>query len=505
MAAKFTNEIIDEKLKGKNIQRIGEYINSKTILKFKCLVCQHILEYSYSYMVSANFKCSKCSYRNKLCSNEIIDRELSGRNIVRLDNFDFANFNWRSDDKKWKCLVCECVWDRPARNIISLGYGCPDCYDKSIRLSNDDVDKRLLDNGILNIIRISDIVNVNTRMLWRDRRCSIHTWEGYLGNIIAGSDQCSECAINPKKFTNEVIDKRLKGRPIKRVGEYVDIFTPIEWICTNKDCNFDWSEKPNHILNRGFECPVCNETKNITNEIIDKRLATRPIRRLTNFVSSKDKMSWLCLVDGCGQPWDTSYGCVINSNTGCPRCAGVLKLTNEEVDFRIKNRSIKRLEDIDGVHNKVYWQCEVDGCNTKWAATPNNILCGKGCPKCHILNEKIISNIFINNDINFQSQKRIDKISLEETMGYRMDFYIPAKNIAIEYNGRQHYESVQFGSMSEEQSKINFVNQQIRDNYVREFCKKEFIRLIEIDGRKYARNKLIKYLEEEILPILKGS
>ena len=66
-------------------------------------------------------------------------------------------------------------------------------------------------------------------------------------------------------------------------------------------------------------------------------------------------------------------------------------------------------------------------------------------------------------------------------------FYLPDQNCFIEYNGKQHYVPVgHFGG------ELQFQKQLQRDNYVRNYCQNNNIKLIEI---KYTDNVNIKLKE----------
>lgn len=51
--------------------------------------------------------------------------------------------------------------------------------------------------------------------------------------------------------------------------------------------------------------------------------------------------------------------------------------------------------------------------------------------------ENEIRNLLLENNIEFEEQKRFDWLGKQS-----LDFYIPSKNIGIECQGRQHFESV---------------------------------------------------------------
>lgn len=57
-----------------------------------------------------------------------------------------------------------------------------------------------------------------------------------------------------KRLTNEIVDKRIEGSDVYRIGDYKGDKVFIEWKC--KKCNHIWEAMPNNIL-RGRKCPKC--------------------------------------------------------------------------------------------------------------------------------------------------------------------------------------------------------------------------------------------------------
>ena len=73
-----------------------------------------------------------------------------------------------------------------------------------------------------------------------------------------------------------------------------------------------------------------------------------------------------------------------------------------------------------------------------------------------------------------------------------VDFYLPKYNLFIEYNGKQHYEPIEyFGGQQylEEQVK--------RDNYLLEYCKNNSIDILIIDYNK-SDTEIEKCLKEKL-------
>src|SRR5699024_5581323 len=76
-----------------------------------------------------------------------------------------------------------------------------------------------------------------------------------------------------------------------------------------------------------------------------------------------------------------------------------------------------------------------------------------------------------------------------------IDFYLPDKNIAIEFHGEQHY-SIQANSIWNESYERTLKS----DEFKRKYCKKNNIKLIEINARKSSFNFLVNSIKNSILP-----
>ena len=80
------------------------------------------------------------------------------------------------------------------------------------------------------------------------------------------------------------------------------------------------------------------------------------------------------------------------------------------------------------------------------------------------------------------------------------DFYLIIDDVKwiVEYNGKQHYELTgktgrKFGG------KKGLAERQARDEWLRQYCKKKNIRLLEIDGRKYVKEKIKAEIEDKMI------
>jgi DNA-directed RNA polymerase subunit M/transcription elongation factor TFIIS len=278
-----------------------------------------------------------------------------------------------------------------------------------------------------------------------------------------------------KKLSLEEIDKRIFNinKSIKRIS--APYLGKITIICL-KD-NHIWTCRMQDIF-RGHGCPKCSNNGKLSNEILDVRLKNRNIQRIDNYINNNTKIQFKCLI--CNNILFIKPNDIL-MNHGCSYCAKVKKLSNEILDVRLKNRNIQRIDNYINNRTKIQFKCLI--CNNIWNAKPNNILDNNQiCPKCAIgKSEKNIYDLIykINKFSNFHHHKLI----IINNKKYFVDFYFENNlgvKVIIEYNGKQHYEPVNFGGISKERANINFENQQKRDDEIKKYCKENNIYLLEI-------------------------
>jgi hypothetical protein len=242
---------------------------------------------------------------------------------------------------------------------------------------------------------------------------------------------------------------------------------------------YEWEAIPNNVIRRKNCCPKCNNSIPCNNNIIDEKIKNRNIKRLGNFIKNThaSKIEWECLIDG--YKWTASVDNIFHGY-GCPKCARKIPdKSNEILDGLIVNRNLKRLGNYVNDSTKIEFECLNDG--NKWYVTPYNILRGRGCPLCSF-GKSERNCLFLIKRICIYDYIEYHKLFYIEDRRFIPDFYleINSQKIIIEYNGKQHYEPVCFNNISQEHAYSNFINQQIRDNKIRNFCLENKIHLLEI-------------------------
>ena len=75
------------------------------------------------------------------------------------------------------------------------------------------------------------------------------------------------------------------------------------------------------------------------------------------------------------------------------------------------------------------------------------------------------------------------------------DFYLPIENILIEYDGKQHYEPVNFRGCSDEQAQKTYLDSKQNDKLKNKYCVDNNIQLIRIP---YIIKNIEEYLKNYI-------
>jgi hypothetical protein len=281
-----------------------------------------------------------------------------------------------------------------------------------------------------------------------------------------------------KKLTTEEFIEKAK----QKHGEYYD-YSKVEYNGTHekvciicpKHGEF-WQTPHNHLLRNGgcIQCQHENQTYT-QNEIIDKFKQKHGGRYDYSKVEYKGISNKVCII--CpkhGEFWQTPHehirGC------GCPLCANNIKLTTEEFIKKAKQIHEEYYDyskvEYNGSHNKVCIICPKHG---EFWQTPCAHLLGCGCSLCYKISkiEKEVKKLLDILNIEYSYQKKFSWLGQQT-----LDFYLPDSNIAIECQGRQHFEPVRFGGISIEKSIDRFNKQTIRDKNKYILCKEHNVKLL---------------------------
>lgn len=151
------------------------------------------------------------------------------------------------------------------------------------------------------------------------------------------------------------------------------------------------------------------------------------------YINNKTDMTFQCNV--CLGTWETNFKSIKVHNTWCPYCSGRYNNNIEIAKQLAINRNGKCLSD-KYINNKtnMSWWC--GKCYKKWQARLDRIKSGTWCPFCReSWGERTIDKYLTDLNISFTREHILNKCGKQ-----RFDFYISSHNLAIEYDGVQHFQ-----------------------------------------------------------------
>lgn len=268
---------------------------------------------------------------------------------------------------------------------------------------------------------------------------------------------------------------------------YKNANTPVDIICPDHGV-FKMPYSAHYTLGRG--CKKCKPNKNYSESNHDKRKAEweNIIKNVwgdnkfdlseSGYVNSVSTVRIKCLEHN--KYFETKATILSRGFGGCEEC--------------IADKTKKRAREIHGptfiknatqIHGKVYDYSKVDYVNNTTAV---EIVCTQhgsffttpdihtnsmsGCPKCvSTSGEKKIQSILDAFNINhtFQYMVKID------SRRYYFDFFVSTHNIMIEFDGKQHFEPIEFFGGSK-----SFALTQERDQRKNRYCRDHNIELVRI-------------------------
>lgn len=346
----------------------------------------------------------------KLTRNDFINKA----NLIHNNKYDYSKVEYVNNSTK-VCIICPEhgeFWQTPRNHLI--GQGCPLC-NGTFKLTNQEFIEKanLIHNNKYDYSKVK-YVNNNTKV----------------------------CIICPKH------------------GEF-------------------W-QTPHHHLN-GHGCSKCRNENNgdrrrhNTEDFIRKSKSIHGEKYnydKVNYVNSYSKVCIIC--PDHGEFWQSPY--VHIQGHECPECAKIKRAKNNKHsidEFIQKSKLIhgdkydySKVEYINS-HTKVCIICPEHG--EFWQRPCCHTNLRQGCPFCNeSQSEMEIEQILCEHKILYIRQKRFDwlgKMSL--------DFYLPNYGIAIECQGKQHFESVDYFGGNE-----SLENTKERDLRKKQLCEKHNIKIL---------------------------
>jgi len=304
---------------------------------------------------------------------------------------------------------------------------------------------------------------------------------------------CPICGGKLKLTTEEFIIKAKKIHgdyyDYSKV-DYVGTFSVIIVICP---VHGEFRQIPNYHLS-GNGCPKCGKklaslkTRSTTKRFIinaNKVHNRQYIYGKTSYINAITEVTITCPT--CGDFSQLPY--VHLNGAGCPKCF------YKKISLQYRSSKEKFIKGSKKVHGYIYDYSRVDyinshteviiGCKKHgwFSQIPSSHLAGRGCPDCQkSKGELSIIKLLDSKKIKYTKQKTFkDCINPKTKWKLKFDFELPEYKILIEYNGRQHYEKINYWH----QGKGSLKNLRYRDQIKKDYAISHGYKFIVI---KYTEN-----------------
>lgn len=486
-----------------------EYINSTTKMLWECSE-GHQWKALVGSIKNSKTWCPECAKIKN------IERCIKAKLCI----LDCQNF---ADSKDGKCLSEEYIdaktpmlWECSeghqwyARfSDIKRNHWCQKCYENESYDSLEVCQQFATEKG--GKCLSEEYKNCYSKMLWQ---CSEgHQWKARFTHINHGT-WCPECAkikflekthiikgkevvpIHTIKYCQELAEER-GGKCLE--DEYINMKTPMRWECSK---GHQWKARFGNIKTRCTWCPECNKNINIA-RLLEKKRTIKDCQEIAlqkegkclekEYIGNKTKMKWKCKYNHI---FEMKYNSV-QQGQWCPKCAKNQRIIYSVKDCQAiaKERGGKCLEkQYISVETYMLWECSK---GHRWSAIFNQIKNTQTwCPYCSSYRSESLVREFM----EIMTDEKFIKCRPKWLNGLELDCYNAKLKIAVEYNGKQHYEHIKFFHKTEEK----FIAQIERDIKKRSILKKKGIELIIVPYIYDYRDpsKLGKFLETELLKIL---
>ena len=492
-----------------------EYKNNNAALQWQCS-CGKIFEKSWNKFKQGSQTCLTCSVRNSGKFDWdaewiLIEESFKQQGYILLTHRD----EYIGDRTKLK-YICPKHEEKGTLEVSwnsrkSKGTGCKYCANE-----NNGALKHLPESYLINLVESKGLlynhVEYQSGKAVLFFLCPEHLDKGLqsttVGSMRVSKELCGYCTGRCRSHKDFIKDMKELHPDILICSSYTKSGEPVDCKCLID--GYEWKATPNNLY-RGQGCKICaNKELSISRHKTEEQYLNEvnkkydgQISLIGSYLDAREKVTCICNIDQTVFEIEAS-SLVNEAKNPCPVCRSkatrerCVKSHNQFIkELSIINPNILPLESYIDDHTKILCKCLLH--NYEWRVAPNKILRRRtGCPKCCVYhNESLACSILDNWGYKYTLQKRFQDCKDINILPF--DIFIDDFNIAIEYDGEQHYYPIKRGSMSEEEAQKVFEKTVLHDNIKSMYCKKRNISLIRIpywehdNMESYLFDALVKY------------
>ena len=338
--------------------------------------------------------------------------------------------------------ICGHVWEVSPNSIISSGSRCPECSATTNKLKSNDefLEEVYLLTGD-EYVFLQEYTGNKRKILCRHVVCD-HTYLVKPNQFLSGT-RCPKCskvkAAEKLRTPVEVIKRKvveISGGEYSISGTFKNTHSRAEFLHDTCGCKYHTTVS-NFMIGHG-RCPNCRNSKSAQEfrEFIFEKYGNE-VQLLTEFKNHREYVLVKHLK--CGSIYHVLPNnlkrnlpckvCSVNSSRRTPDefIREVYRLVGDEYVFH--GRYVNSKEKMHVTHST---------CGKRYSVSPYKFLDGRRCPNCaYSRGEKAVADVLDSLSIEYSREHTFEYLGRK-----RFDFFIPSLNIAIEYDGEQHYKSI---------------------------------------------------------------
>lgn len=304
-----------------------------------------------------------------------------------------------------------------------------------MKLTKNEIEKRIKEKFPEYKFDIEDLKNTTTKI---KLICPEHGEFEQTPKSLFNGTGCTKCSGKFHYTTKSFIEiaKQISPEYDYSLVNYKNGKEKIKLICPKHG---EFEIRGDKIL-RGGKCEKCSSSYSLTEEealIKAKQISPEYDYGITNFKNKNIKI--ICPVHGIV---DIKKLSLLNGKK-CYKCSHNVYSTEQFIEKAKQlhgNKYDYSLVEYINNRTRVKIICPEHGI---FETTPQIHLKGNKCPTCNFsLGENNLKEFLKENNIKFEEQKKFSNLKDKTYLSY--DFYIPSKNLLVEYNGIQHYKFNKF-------------------------------------------------------------
>jgi predicted nucleic acid-binding Zn-ribbon protein len=385
-------------LKNPNIELLGDYINDRTSLKCRCLICGTTWGGVPSNLLRGE-GCPTCAQvQRSIKRTKTHEFFISQMQSVNPNIEILGQYNRDNKHIACKCRICGYEWNPTAGELLQ-GHGCIKCsYVKRAeqsRKSQEDFVKEVADiNPTVTII--GDYISRQSTIRCSCNNCG-HIWNPLAGNLLHGYG-CPKCSKSGTSFMEQLIltafesaidiPNAVISRDKSTIGMELDILIPAfsiaiepgSWAYHKKALKKDF-EKKYRCFNKGIRLIIIYDSFQEETPPFDTDCLTYSfdLGSERNHKTLKEEViPFLFSQVGISKVFSDDEWIQMEKSAK----ENSLSLGTESFKAKVAEKLPTVMVLGEYVNNKTPVLCMCTKCGYKWDAYPSNLTRGRGCYNC---------------------------------------------------------------------------------------------------------------------------